>query len=50
LYFQVAKLPQVQNLSRELLLDVIQAVAEHLSDTRVHEEVSYLSLSDTSYS
>lgn len=47
---QVAKLPQVRNLSKELLLDIIDAVAEHMAETRLSQDTSLLSLTESVYS
>lgn len=45
-YPKVARLPQVRRLSRELLLDIIDALADEMSDSRLCPDVSSLSLSD----
>lgn len=47
---KVAKLPQIRRLSRELLLDILQAIADDMSETRVCQDLSYSSLTDSSYS
>jgi len=45
---KVAKLPQVQRLSRELLLDILFAVADDMPESRLPPEFSACSLSDSS--
>ncbi|XP_052802269.1 leucine-zipper-like transcriptional regulator 1 [Mya arenaria] len=47
---KVAKLPQVRRLSRELLLDIIDAVAEDMPETRLAQDMSACFLTDSSYS
>lgn len=45
---KVAKLPQIRRLSRELLLDILSAIADDISDSRPCSDMSTLSLSETS--
>lgn len=47
---KVAKLPQISRLSRELLLDILQAVAEDMAQSRLCQDMSSNSLTDSSYS
>ncbi|CAH1786003.1 unnamed protein product [Owenia fusiformis] len=43
-YSKVARLPEVRRLSRELLLDIIDALADDMSDSRMCQDVSSISL------
>lgn len=43
-FSQVAKLPKMQNLSRNLLLEVIDAVAEVLAEIRFNSDFTSLSV------
>ncbi|KAH3884875.1 hypothetical protein DPMN_008861 [Dreissena polymorpha] len=47
---KVAKLPQISRLSRELLLDILQAIAEDMSETRFTHDTALCSLTDSFYS
>ncbi|KAL5016503.1 hypothetical protein ScPMuIL_006092 [Solemya velum] len=44
---QVARLPQIRRLSRELLLDIIDAVADNQCDSRLCADVSTVSINDS---
>ncbi|XP_060568676.1 leucine-zipper-like transcriptional regulator 1 [Ruditapes philippinarum] len=46
---KVAKLPQIGRLSRELLLDILEAIADDMSETRICQDLSSSSLTDSSY-
>ncbi|KAL4224359.1 Leucine-zipper-like transcriptional regulator 1 [Mactra antiquata] len=49
-YFpKVAKLPQISQLSRELLLDILQAIADDMSDTHISQDMTTCNLTDSSY-
>lgn len=43
-FSQVARLPKMQNLSRDLLLEVIAAMAEVLGEIRFNNELTSLSV------
>ncbi len=43
---QVARLPHIRKLSRELLLDIVDALADDMSESRLCPDVSSLSLTD----
>ena len=45
---QVARLPKFQTLSRELLLEILAALAEEMSDMKVCQDMSSISLSSES--
>lgn len=42
--FQVARLPRTRQLSRELLLDILEAVADDLGEARLCPDISTHSL------
>jgi hypothetical protein len=42
---QVARLPKFQTLSRELLLEILAALAEEMSDSKLCQDMSSTSLS-----
>ncbi|XP_053375125.1 leucine-zipper-like transcriptional regulator 1 [Mercenaria mercenaria] len=46
---KVAKLPQIGRLSRELLLDILEAIADDMSENRICQDLSSSSLTDSSY-
>jgi hypothetical protein len=41
-FAKVAKLPRIQSLSRELLLDILQALADEMLDSKLTQDVSFL--------
>jgi len=41
---KVARLPRLQTLSRELLLDVVQVLADEMSDSKMCQDISCISL------
>lgn len=43
-FSQVARLPRMQNLSRELLLEVIEAIADVLREIRFSQDLTTLSI------
>lgn len=43
-FSQVARLPKMQNLSRNLLLEVIEAMADVLGEIRFNSDLSSLSV------
>jgi len=45
---QVARLPKFQTLSRELLLEILGALAEEMSDMKLCQDMSSISLSSES--
>jgi hypothetical protein len=45
---QVARLPKFQTLSRELLLEILAALAEEMSDSKLCQDMSSTSLSSDS--
>ena len=45
---QVARLPKFQTLSRELLLEILAALAEEMSDMKLCQDMSSISLSSES--
>lgn len=46
---KVARLPKMRMLNRELLLDILQALAEEMSKPKLCPDVSHLSLSSENY-
>jgi len=46
-FSQVARLPHFKAMSKELLLEIMEALAEELSDNRLCQDVSNASLSDS---
>ena len=47
IHLQVARLPQIRRLSRELLLDIIDALADDMSESKLRPDVSSLSLDES---
>ncbi|XP_041348005.1 leucine-zipper-like transcriptional regulator 1 [Gigantopelta aegis] len=43
---KVARLPQMRRLSRDLLLDVVDALADEMSESRLCQDMSYASLNE----
>ncbi|KAL3266795.1 hypothetical protein HHI36_010949 [Cryptolaemus montrouzieri] len=44
-FTKVAKLPKLKNLSKELILDILLALANDMSETKMCQDVSSVSLS-----
>ncbi|XP_059143306.1 leucine-zipper-like transcriptional regulator 1 [Physella acuta] len=49
-FTKAARLPSLRRLSRELLLDVLDALADEMSDSRVCQDLSGVSLTDSNMS
>lgn len=47
---QTAKLPSLRRLSKELLLDVLDALADEMSDSHACQDMSGVSLTDSNMS
>lgn len=44
-FSKVARLPKMRTLSRELILDVLEALADDMSDNKMCQDMSSVSLS-----
>uniref|UniRef100_T1JJ12 BTB domain-containing protein n=1 Tax=Strigamia maritima TaxID=126957 RepID=T1JJ12_STRMM len=47
-YTKVARLPKFRNLSRDLLLDILEALADDMSDSKLCQDLSSISLNSES--